>query len=228
MKCLIFNVNDFCGRYSTLKTGGKVTQEIKDSILKFIKDNNFQLVALQEFPINHPIGKNFINEMHSMGFKEYLNDIGNYTSLGTSISIVFLLETGFNIIQKVIEDSLRYVCININGIDILNVHASLKPTSFNLNSIHKYSSSHVGLIIGDFNAGLYLKEKSPTLYSTYKKILDNGFTDICMLKGKEPVTNTITQTPIDHVLIKGVFFKSCIVDKTFSSFSDHLPIILDY
>lgn len=230
MKCLIYNVNNFCGKTKTLKSGGMVTKEIKNSILKYIKDEQFQLVALQEFPINHEFGKDFIDEMNSMGYKEFHNnDILNYSSNGTSISIIFVLENGINIIRKVLYHSLRYVCINVNGIDILNVHASLNVNSFTLNSIQQYSISHIGLIFGDFNAGLYLKTKSPALYSEYKGILDNGFTDISMLNGKEQVTNTITNTPIDHVLDKGVVFNSCVVVKEgFSDFSDHLPIILDY
>lgn len=229
MKCLIYNVNNFCGKTKTLKAGGTVTQEIKSSILEYIKGEQFQLVAIQEFPINHKIGKDFIDEMNSMGYKEFHNnDILNYSSNGTSISIIFVFENGINIIRKVLDHSLRYVCINVNGIDILNVHASLNVNSFTLNSIQQYSISHIGLIFGDFNAGLYLKTKSPALYSAYKGILDNGFTDISMLNGKEQVTNTITNTPIDHVLDKGVVFNSCVVKKNFSSFSDHLPIILDY
>ena len=229
MKCLIFNVNNFCGKNSTLKSNGKVSLEIKESIIEFIKKENFQLIALQEFPINHQVGKKFIDEMHSMGFKEYHNnDIINFTSKGTSISITFVLQSGFNIIRKIFEESLRYICINVNGIDILNVHASLNPSSFSIYSIQQYSSSHLGFIFGDFNAGLYLENKSPNLYSAYRKILDNGFTDIIMINDKEQVTNIVTKTPIDHVLNKGVIYKSCIVNKSFSTFSDHLPIILDY
>lgn len=229
MKCLIYNINNFCGKTMTLKGGGAVTQEIKNSILEYINGEDFQLVALQEFPINHEVGKDFIDKMNSIGFKGFHNnDIVNYQSKGTSISIIFVLGEENHIIRKAFENSLRYVCINVNGIDILNVHASLNVNSFNLHAIQKYAHSHIGFIFGDFNAGLYLKSKSPALYFAYKSILDNGFTDISMLNDKEQITNTRTNTPIDHVLEKGVMFKSCVVDQNFSVSSDHLPIILNY
>ena len=154
MKCLIYNINNFCGKTMTLKGGGAVTQEIKNSILEYINGEDFQLVALQEFPINHEVGKDFIDKMNSIGFKGFHNnDIVNYQSKGTSISIIFVLGEENHIIRKAFENSLRYVCINVNGIDILNVHASLNVNSFNLHAIQKYAHSHIGFIFGDFNAG---------------------------------------------------------------------------
>jgi exonuclease III len=212
----------------TLKNGGVEIDGIVNSILEYIGKEGFQLVALQEFPINHKSGKKFIDEMNSRGFKEFHNnDIINYTSDGTSISIIFVHQNGNHVIRKVLEKNLRYVCLNVNGIDILNVHATFDPTSpCSLEFIKQYRRTNIGLIFGDFNAGLYVKEKSPQNYSNYKEILDNGFTDILASQSKEKIT-TRFKTYIDHVLDKGVQFKTCTVDSTIK-YSDHYPIILEY
>lgn len=60
MKCLIYNVNDFCGEKMTLKNGGVEIDGIVNSILEYIGKEGFQLVALQEFPINHKSGKKLL------------------------------------------------------------------------------------------------------------------------------------------------------------------------
>ncbi len=229
MKCLIYNVNNFCGTTSTLKSGGVVTPDIARAVVEYIRGGAFELVALQEFPVNHPVGIDVMQQLDMMGFQAYHNnDIVKFNSRGTSISIMFVRKEGHYIRRDVFEENLRYVCLNVNGISLLNVHASLNAGSFTLHTIQAYARTHVGFIFGDFNAGLYLKSKSPMLYAAYKDILDNGFTDLCTIDGREQITNTVTNTPIDHVLDKGVSFKSCVVDTQFCGGSDHLPIVLDY
>lgn len=238
MKCLIYNINNFCGDKLTLKENNvthdeRVNEDIINLILEYILRESFDIVALQEFPVNHELGKYFLKQMQEKGFDVFHNnDIVKYTTSGTSVSIIFIKEKDNKIIRKTIEGliNLRYVYVNINGIDIFNVHVSEERCVFPVAAVEYYSRMHCGFIFGDFNAGLYLKNKGKTTefnYPSYKNILNNGFTDILAANGEEQVTHPKAGTCIDHVLDKGVIYRSCDIDKSIE-FSDHYPIILKY
>lgn len=240
MRCLIYNINNFCGNELTLKDKNgthfdRISIDNINSILGYILRRNFDIVALQEFPVNHTSGKDFIETIKDEFDVFHNNDIVKYTSSGTSVSIIFI-KKGNNIIKKAIEDriNLRYVYVNINGIDILNVHVSEDSGVFPVAAVEYYSRMHCGFIFGDFNAGLYLKNKrentrrtSEYNYLSYNNILNNGFTDILAAKGEEQVTYLKAKTCIDHVLDKGVVYRSCYIDDKIT-FSDHYPVILEY
>lgn len=241
MRCLIYNINNFCGNELTLKDKNgthfdRISIDNINSILGYILRRNFDIVALQEFPVNHTSGKDFIETMKDEFDVFHNNDIVKYSSPDTSISIIFI-KKGNNIIRKTIEDliNLRYVYVNVNGIDILNVHVSAGRTVFPVAAVEYYSRMHNGFIFGDFNAGLYLKNEGKITefnYLPYKNILNNGFQDILAANGKEQVTYPNSKNPkagtcIDHVLYKDVDYKSCKIGKRIK-YSDHYPIILEY
>ena len=241
MRCLIYNINNFCGNDKTLKDKNSTYDENervknRNSILDYILPRNFDIVALQEFPVNYDSGQDFIYKMKDKFDVFHNNDIVKYSSPDTSISIIFI-KKGNNIIRKTIEDliNLRYVYVNVNGIDILNVHVSAGRTVFPVAAVEYYSRMHNGFIFGDFNAGLYLKNEGKITefnYLPYKNILNNGFQDILAANGKEQVTYPNSKNPkagtcIDHVLCKGVDHKSCKIGKRIK-YSDHYPIILEY
>ena len=229
MKVLVCNINDFCGESNTMRQKGRPQQAVADAVLEYIDNGAFQLVALQEFPLNSDVGRLFLEKMRQLGFREYHNnDVVGKKTWRTSGSVTFVIGEGMKVNRKVFEPSLRYVCVNVNGIDLLNVHAALNARSYSYSAIEQYSRMHVGFIVGDFNTGLYLKQKTPALYAAYRRILDNGFTDVLMEDNKEQITNTVTQTAIDHVLDKGIRISSCTVDVKATGLSDHLPLLLEY
>lgn len=159
----------------------------------------------------------------------HYNDIYNYNSVKTSITVSFVKDNYTVQRRKIdnIEKGLRFINLNINGVDHFNLHAPTNDDNSFLKSIESYSKSYIGFIYGDFNSGLYLANKNPLSCNAYKSILNNGYTDLLICKdGSESMTN-IYQTCIDHVLDKGISIESCKLD-TLINYSDHYPIILKY
>lgn len=249
MKCLIWNINNFCGNKKTRKNGGTSSSEIANAIKAIIDIADADVVALQEFPINLPTGEKFIEEMENSGYNVHHYECDPQKK-GYSIPVTF---TKKGIIANVsdlpcdFDKNLRLILVNINGIDHLNVHCPTDTDTTDadfMESLYEYTTKKDGFIYGDFNNGLYIEKKVPIKYEQYKKLLSGGYRDILAIpreKVKYAFDNPIDHilavleeqvtsafdTPIDHILAKEGTFTECKVIPL-KDYSDHFPLILNY
>ena len=129
--------------------------------------------------------------------------------------------------------------INSNNKGYCNCFVSfrVKNTDLHILAVHQKDNVHVSdrlntvkpnIILGDFNAGDYTKPVEEKQFQknrdNYKKLLAQGYTDIC-----DGQITTKYKTPIDHILIdsKNVN-KAKKLDIVQDGLSDHYRITLEF
>lgn len=121
---------------------------------------------------------------------------------------------------------------------VLAVHQSLNRGGYVSDKLN--SNYSPDMIIGDFNAGNYKKNKETDEFiknrKNYNQLIDKGYEDLCNGEGTryQKSNGYIYKTPIDHILIKNELIENnagqnisyrceCNIDENVT-FSDHYPI----
>ncbi len=225
--------------------GNKVDGKIKElnyknfnSIIEVIKkymDNNINpIVALQEIPYvnNLEWKKHEFFTMFKDSFDEDRYEIFYNVSARKQIKMTVVIAEK-NLISRNYEgvNNNCYFSFFVKNTDlqILAIHAH---NSFELRSyLDEKCDYHPNIMLGDFNAGNYIKEKTgdDCKIATNRKnylMVTEGYIDIC--QGK---VSTTYNTQIDHILLKNSIefithheYTNVIVDQSIK-FSDHYPIV---
>jgi len=218
-----------------------IDMEIFMSIVKVIQyqlEKENSIVFAQEIPYcsnitwrEHELYTR-INEIFPE--KEY-NVIWNMTSKNQIMMTVAIAKKGIINRDKNGFNDNRCVSIknDILDINIMGIHAKAGDIPNYLSDIKKRFPSYFDIILGDFNAGNYLKDKEDiTFKANRKSYLDfmEGYIDVC--QGKE-TTQYFSQ--IDHILVKNdkknskiyrrLNYAIKIIDTI--KISDHYPIVFD-
>lgn len=203
----------------------------KEVILAHLKKEN-SLAVLQEIPYksnltwrDHELFTAFKNFFP----KESYDMIYNISSEKQIKMTIVLANKGF--VEEKIDGVNNNCCVSfkVQGVDldILGVH------SHNALELRNWLSEkepfRPNIMLGDFNAGNYVKHKNDKEIAVNRKnylLLMEGYIDIC--QGR--YTHRIYKTHIDHILLENsneflesYSYNNVVVDNTIS-LSDHYPI----
>ena len=212
-------------------------EEVLKRVDNYMESNTNPIVVLQEIPFKRKNESNLWEyNVHYLELRNHFKDKGydliyldNKNEWHIKMTMV-LSKDGLLIEHPSVEKNNIFVPVMMekNNISILAVHAH---NAFELNEwIKKSLLYRPNIIIGDFNAGNYIKaehDNEIALNRTNYQMLSTGYIDVC--QGKY-TTNYSEPTQIDHILIENSFMfnkrfaiMSSYVDDTISV-SDHYPI----
>ena len=232
-------------RYGVKDLDGKISKRIEDApidevinvINEFLTRNQNPIVVLQEIPFRRKSEKSgWIYNAHFQKLKSFiegkdfelfcLNDEKKYHIKMT----VVIAKSGFLSEMGDMKRNNIFVPVVIKekNVSILGVHSH---NAFELNEwIKNKKGYNPNIIIGDFNAGNYVKSNNDEKIMINRanfQMLSTGYVDACQgqytTKYEEP-------TQIDHILIENSFefnqrykLNEVNVDRTIIC-SDHYPI----
>ena len=212
-------------------------EEVKKIITNHMESNNNPIVVLQEIPFKRKNESNH-NWEYNSHFREmtkfFEDNEYDYICLDCNdkwhIKMTMVVsKKGLLIEHPYIEKNNIFVpfIIKDKDVSVLAVHAH---NAFELIKWVKENSYRPNIIIGDFNAGNYIKSKKDYEIEVNRvnyQMLSTGYLDVC--QGKY-TTNYPEPTQIDHILIENSFefnkrftVKRSEVDSNVS-ISDHYPI----
>lgn len=232
-------------RYGARDLDGKICKRFEEApidkvirvIEEFLNQNQNPIVVLQEIPFKRKNEKyKWEYNAHFEKLKRFiersncelfcLNDDKKYHIKMT----VIIAKRGFLSELDDMEQNNIFVpvVINENEVSILGVHSH---NAFELNEWIKNKNGYTpNIIIGDFNAGNYVKSNNDEEIMKNRanfQILSTGYVDAC--QGKY-TTRYNEPTQIDHILIENSFnfnqryrLNEVNVDRTIT-YSDHYPI----
>ena len=211
-------------------------EEVKKIVDDHMESNKNPIVVLQEIPFKRKNESNrWEYNAHYLNLRDYFKGKGYElicldceNKWHIKMTMVVHMK-GLIAEQTGIEKNNLFVPVIIRdkNISILAVHSH---NAFELNEWIESLSYRPNIIIGDFNAGNYIKAKQDDLIAENRanyQMLSTGYIDAC--QGKY-TTNYPEPTQIDHILIENSFMfnkrctlKSSAVNNTISV-SDHYPI----
>lgn len=234
-----FGNNSF--KDKNISAGLNNLEKQKEVISAHLEKEN-SLAVLQEIPYKCNLDwkeHELFTELKNYFPKERYDMIYNISSKYQQIKMTIvlakkgLIEPDDNGINSTKEDYCNcFVSFNIKSTDlhVLAVHQSLSKGGYISDKLNKKTHYKPNIILGDFNAGDYSKDKGTNEFKRnrddYKKLLKRGYKDIC----NGQITTTDSKTPIDHILLENsnefldsFSYNNVDVDKTVS-LSNHYPI----
>lgn len=197
------------------------------------KENS--IAFLQEIPYCNNITWNeheLFTEFKDIFQENYYDVVWNVESKKQIMMTVAIAKNG--IINRDIDGYKDNRCVsvtvkyNLSDIKIMGIHAkNMSKTKGHLNKIKKKFPSYYNIILGDFNAGNYLKNNESSIFKENREsylAFAEGYIDVC-----QGQATTQYSTPIDHILIKNTNRRLNYPFKIFNEInsSDHFPITCD-
>lgn len=206
---------------------------IKEGILLEYLDKNKRIEkVIKELKGFYDVDIYCLQEVEIESYKKISDELIEYKSKlslkeNKKFGVAIFWKNNKNLVENITEINFndvsgqKYLCLDINGYKIYNVHLDFKLNISQIEKIIKtFKNDNKYIICGDFNSELTSK--------TLKKLYDIGFSTI---QTKQTFIKCSVKKIIDFILVKDCVLKFCDSKIIYNNLpdqnngSDHVPVL---